>query len=151
MYEKDNKEYFEAVDFDNAVQDVKTLIDLETKNIHLVTLYRGGLPLGVRLSNEFNLPLSIINYQRLDGNGDASAKFMYNAGIQSSDCIFLVDDIADHGISLRDSLEFLRMNYPETKIVVYSIYGNDEIHDPKWKYSVKHTGKWVVFIPWEGK
>ena len=117
---------------------------------HLVTPYRGGLPLGVRLSNELDVPLSILNYQRYDGDSK-EVKFMYNAGISSSECIVLVDDIVDEGVTITKSVEFLREQFPMNKILVYTIFGNDKNHNPSWNYSFTHTGKWITFLPWEGK
>ena len=46
------------------------------RDIHIVALYRGGLPLGVALSNRTNSPLSILNYyQRYDGKSNLLGTF----------------------------------------------------------------------------
>jgi hypoxanthine phosphoribosyltransferase len=153
MYKKNNKIYFEYDDFEAAVEDVASLIEKENKKVHLVAPYRGGLPLGVRLSNQCNIPLSILDYQRLDGNKENSknVSMMKNAGICVSDVIYLIDDIADEGITITKSLEYLREKFPLVSIKVYTIFGNDEKHNPDWKYTCKHFGDWIVFVPFEGK
>jgi hypoxanthine phosphoribosyltransferase len=150
MYTENDKVYFESHDFEYAVAEVSTMIERERNKVHLVAPYRGGLPLGVRLSNQCKVPLSILDYQRLDGDSE-EVSVIKNASISSSETIYLVDDIADEGITINKCLEFLSKEFPNNKIVVYSIFGNDEKHPPKWKYTFKHLGDWIVFIPWEGK
>lgn len=153
MYTENEKVYFEASDFEKAVDEISSIISNEPRDKHIVTLYRGGLPLGVRLSNQLDLPLTVLDYQRLDGKQDTSKEvsIMKNANISSSETLFLVDDIADEGITIRESVKFLNEHFPNNKLVVYTIFGNDEKHDPKWKYTFEHKGDWIVFIPWEGK
>ena len=149
MYTKNNKVYFDADDFEYAEAEVTTMISREKDDVHLIAPYRGGLPLGVRLSNECNVPLSILDYQRLDGDSK-EVSIMKNVGICSNEILYLVDDIADKGITINKCLEFLIQEFPNNRVIVYSILGNDEIHPPKWRYTYKHTGDWVVFGPWEG-
>jgi len=153
LYNKDNKLYFESQDFEVCVQDLSNIINKKTTNseVHLVTLYRGGLPLGVRMSNQLNLKLSILDYQRLDGDKTKEVEMMKDAGISSSEIIFLIDDIADEGISIGKSLKFLYKNFPSNPIFVYTIFGNDRKHNKDWLYAYEHLGQWVQFIPWEGK
>jgi len=148
MYTKNSKLYFEPIDFEKAVEDLETKIQLHT-NVHLVTLYRGGLPLGVRMSNQLNLPLSILDYQRLDGDSKEVA-MMKDAGIKTTDVIYLVDDIADEGITITEAIKFLQSEYPETEIVTYTIFGNSDKHPREWQYTFKHGAEWICFGPWEG-
>ena len=151
MFMSHNKVYCEAPDFEIAVKDVAEMINDEKiyNDVHVIAPYRGGLPLGVRLSNQCKVPLSILDYQRLDGDSEI-VSFMKNANINSSETLFLVDDIADEGITLNKCLEFLQKEFPGSKIVIYTIFGNNEKHNPKWKYTFKHEGNWIQFVPWEG-
>jgi len=156
MYMKNNKVYFEYSDFDYAVGQVAELIKKERDigyEVHIVTPYRGGLPLGVRLSNQCNVPLSILDYQRLDGTSNESkvVSMMKNAGIKEDDVIYLVDDIADKGVTINKCLGFLSTEFPRNTLKVYTIFGDKLIHNPSWKYSFEHNKKWIQFIPWEGK
>ena len=148
MYNKNNKLYFDAGDFETSVKDVINLIQSETKKVHIITLFRGGLPLGTRLSNELNLPLSILDYQRLDGDSKI-VKFIKDSNIKKDEIIYLVDDIADEGSTVSKALEFLK-DICTNKIQVYTIFGNNQKHNSSWKYSFKHSGDWIVFGPWEG-
>jgi len=143
------KEYFTHNDFEECVSIIERQIKLERKDVHLVTLYRGGLPLGVRLSNSLNLPLSILKYQRYDAH-DNDVQMMHNEGISSSDTIYLIDDIADEGISITKSLEYLHDKYPNNKVQVFTLIGK-ESHPKEWKYVLEHSGRWIVFETWEGK
>lgn len=152
MYTENEKVYFTGDDFEVAVQDIVNTINKDNNSKHIVTLYRGGLPLGVRLSNQCNLPLTVLDYQRLDGKGAnlKEVSIMKNADISSSETLYLVDDIADEGITLRDSIAYLNEHFPNNKLVVYTIFGNNKKHDPKWKYTYEHKGDWICFGPWEG-
>ncbi len=64
------KRFLTEQEIDNSLSDC---IDLITQNLehgkqpHIVSLYRGSLPLGVQLSNQLQAPLSIIDYQTRDG------------------------------------------------------------------------------------
>lgn len=130
-------------------KDIEYLVRfIKQHNIDNITaLYRGGLPLGVRLSNECNLPLSIIDFQRYDGNSVIPNLIKY-ANIYEANNILIVDDIADKGISLNMTIKYLS-NINE-KFNVMTLYGSNK-HSDKWKYIHEHDGEWVKFIPWEGK
>lgn len=131
------------------IYDLKSSYDINSNNTHIVTLYRGGLPLGVSLSNKLKVPLSILDYQRLDGVDKESQEvsFIKNANIKEDCTILLVDDIADEGITIRKSIEFLNEHFPKNKIIVYTLIGNKK-HNKDWKYSIENNGNWQVF-PWE--
>ena len=148
MYNQDGKLYFEYSDFEESIEDIISKINKKSNN-HLITLYRGGLPLGVRLSNELNLPLSLLDYQRLDGDS-LEVTMMKNANISSDQTLILIDDIADEGITITKSVEYLYKHFPNNPVQVYTIFGSKK-HDSKWMYTYEHNKEWVVFIPWEGK
>ena len=58
--------------YDQYYNDVVTLKERYDKipEPHIVSIYRGSLPLGVHLSNALNCPLSIVKYQSRDGEDD---------------------------------------------------------------------------------
>lgn len=118
---------------------------------HIVTLYRGGLPIGVRLSNECDLPLSVIDYQSYKGKiqeNSTSISLMKDAGLNDSSHILLFDDIADTKKSIITSLELLRINnYHDVSVM--TIYGNQDSYQD-WNYLREHNKEWVYFVPWEG-
>ena len=123
------------------------------KKIHIVTLYRGGLPFGVSLSNKLNAPLSIIDFQSYDGNTKTPI-FIKNAGISVDEHIFLVDDIFDKGLTIAKAKEFIHKEYPYTKITCVVLHINDankHLHN-HYDFDVISAnttgGKWVEY-PWE--
>ena len=147
MFENNNKTYFEASDFEEAVEDCKTIIN-GLYNPTLIAPYRGALPLGVRLSNECDLKLNIIDFQRYDGD-TKEPTLIKNDNIAVNETLFLIDDIADEGVTISKCLEYLKKEYPLNKIKVYTIFGNKK-HPKEWNYTYEHKGQWIQFIPWEG-
>lgn len=135
-----NKQYITWKQIDEIVDKFDVC-----KNGHIVTLYRGGLPLGVMLSNRYNIPLSILDYQSYDGNSK-EVDFIKNSNVTSNETIYLVDDIADTGNSIQKALDYLYKNFPYNKIVIYTIVGKNT-NPRKWNYSIEYRN-WVVF-PWE--
>lgn len=136
-------------DFSTLIQDGNKKVREAISGVqkpHIVTLYRGGLILGTCMSHTHDAPLSILNYQSYD-NTSEEVKFMHNAGINSSELIVLVDDIVDTGNSIKKSIEFLNKEYPNNKIFVYTLVGNNE-HPEDWNYSYEQNGNYIVF-PWE--
>jgi len=150
MIEHEGKYYYPQQDVEKCIADIAQYI---TNKTHIITFYRGGLPLSVRLSNQFNLPLSILDYQTYDNNvktkNNVSVSFMKNAGIKEGEDLLIVDDIADSGDTINTALKFLEMNYSDSnnKKTVYTMIGNNEKHPKEWKYKFKHLG-WSVFN-WE--
>ena len=116
-------------------------------NLHIVAPYRGGLPLGVALSNRLDAPLSILDYQRYDGETE-EVSFMKNAGIEVTHKIILVDDLVDEGITIDKCYEFLSKEYPHNDIEVLTIFGRPG-YRKKYNYMREHPKKWIHFDPWE--
>lgn len=138
---KKSKIEYTWVEFEEDIQTIQFYVK-HLKITHLVTLYRGGLPLGVTLSNRCKLPLSIIDYQSYDGN-TGNPVLIKNAGIKDNDVVLLIDDIADSGRSIKASLELLE----GFNVNVMTLYGNDK-HNKEWYYCRPHNKEWVTF-PWE--
>ena len=140
--------------YDEYYYDVATLVQRYKKiaNPHIVSIYRGSLPLGVHLSNILNCPLSIIKYQSRDGE-DSKAEWLLNLTADESirptprffPHLIVVDDIYDTGTTFRavkDLPEF--QNNPDyTLIALFGNKNDDGVH-----YLHEQLRKWIVF-PWE--
>ena len=120
---------------------------------HLVTLYRGGLPMGTHLSNILDLPLSLVDFQSYDGHSKEPT-LIKNDGISADQTLVLVDDIFDKGLTLAKTVDMLYKQFPHIRIRVFTLYTNNHmqhLHD-NYDFTVTSVrlsqGKWVVF-PWE--
>ena len=146
----DNYNYY----YDEYYYDVATLVQRYKKiaNPHIVSIYRGSLPLGVHLSNILNCPLSIIKYQSRDGE-DSKAEWLLNLTSDESvrptprffPHLIVVDDIYDTGKTFRavkDLPEF--QDNPDYTLV--ALYGNK--NDDGVVYLHEQLYRWIVF-PWE--
>lgn len=152
-----NKKYLTEQEIDNSLKDC---IDLINQNItgvqkpHIISLYRGSLPLGVKLSNHLEVPLSIIDYQTRDGKSK-KPKLLKNAGITASDLLVVIDDLVDSGKTFKITEEYVRAWFPNNQIIFWTVIGSKE-HPEHYNYSIEHpkdpedntTKMWVSF-PWE--
>ena len=140
--------------YDEYYYDVATLVQRYKKiaNPHIVSIYRGSLPLGVHLSNILKCPLSIIKYQSRDGE-DSKAEWLLNLTSDESvrptprffPHLIVVDDIYDTGKTFRavkDLPEF--QDNPDYTLV--ALYGNK--NDDGVVYLHEQLYRWIVF-PWE--
>ena len=144
----DNYNYF----YDQYYNDIGNLKEQFEKipNPHIVAIYRGGLPIGVHLSNALNCPLSIVKYQSRDGE-DKKAEWLLNL---TSDKklhpkffpeLIVVDDIYDTGDTFRAVLNLPEFhNNPNYRSV--ALFGNP--NDDKVNYLHEQVYRWIVF-PWE--
>ena len=152
--------------FDTDIQKFKNII--KEKNLQfdcIVTMYRGGLPFGVRLSHEFNKPLVIVNYQRLDGNDKEPQISIGLEHLLNSKNILIVDDIFDTGESIRTCVEHIYRQHDHKKIKSVTVatlvtinrpceiinpidVTYNQIHLRSFDYS---ENLWIQFEPWEGK
>ena len=150
------KYYYTHEMYEEDINKIKEIISDKAKyaSVHLVSLYRGSLPMGVRLSNELNLPLSIIDYQTRDG--DSKEPFLIkNAGIVRSDVLYVLDDIYDLGYTMNKAREYLMEIFPYNKIEGITLVrnkANERLHtNCSWVQSLRSSnGEWVVFEDWEG-
>jgi len=143
-------------DYNQDIYNLKQQIETQS-NPHLVTLYRGGLPMGTHLSNILDIPLSIIDFQSYHGQErpeDQEANLMKNAGISADQTLVLVDDIFDKGLTIAKSVHLLQELYPNNKIKIYTLYANNHMSHLHQNYDFKVTslhqssGRWISF-PWE--
>ena len=70
---------------------------------------RGGLPAAVHLSHILELPMTIINYRRLDGVAETVPELFHqvDTDINNFDGIILVDEIHDSGHSMNICKDYL--------------------------------------------
>ena len=138
MVEKNNKFYYSWKDFDLCIANIVELNKLNKVNI--VVPYRGGLPFGTALSNKLDMPLSIIDFQRYDGNSFQVT--MIKDTIKEEELILLVDDIADEGITLNKCISYIKENY-KNNIKVHTMIGSKK-HPKEWSCTFEHKG-WAIF------
>ncbi len=137
--------------------DISIIVDMikQFKNPHLVSLYRGALPMGVLLSNIMDLPLSIIDYQTRDTQ-TLEPKLIKDAGIVNStnDTIIILDDIIDSYRTLKAAKNYMNSLFPDSDIVGITLHKNTKnemMHaNSEWVRSLNNTnGDWVVYEQWE--
>ena len=148
MIDNSNYNYY----YDQYYNDVAILKERYDKipDPHIVSIYRGSLPLGVHLSNVLNCPLSIVKYQSRDGE-DHKAEWLLNlTGDKKLHPKFfpeliVVDDIYDTGETFRAVL-----NLPEFKdnpnYRAIALFGNP--NEDGVLYLNEQVYRWIVF-PWE--
>ena len=145
-----NKEYYKYSDY---LEDLN-LIEPIMENIdHIVAIYRGSLPMGVHLSNLYDVPLSIIDYQSRDGES-AKPTWMKNRLAETNvpfKKVLVLDDIYDSGktmYEIKTSLENGQnhSDMPQPKFHYLTIYGKENDNDVN--YLREHTGEWIEFW-WE--
>ena len=105
----------------------------------IVGLARGGLPLAVKLSHKFNVPLHPVTYQLRDGKQQDNFVCPDNA--------LVVDDINDSGETLR---KFMFQQHHSVRTAVL-INKPDSVYDVEyaaWDSPYDHD-VWFQF-PWEG-
>ena len=138
--------------YDQYYNDVATLKKRFDKitNPHIVAIYRGGLPLGVHLSNTLNCPLSIVKYQSRDGE-DHKAEWLLNlTGDKKLHPKFfpeliVVDDIYDTGETFRAVLNLPEFqDNPNYRAI--ALFGNP--NEDGVLYLNEQVYRWIVF-PWE--
>ena len=140
--------------YDEYYQDMAKLVERykTIPNPHVVSIYRGSLPMGVHLSNALKCPMSIVKYQSRDGE-DKKAEWLLNLTHDETlrpharffPHLIVVDDIYDTGKTFRAVLDLFEFE----KNPMYSciaLFGNE--NDDKVHYLHEQLYRWIVF-PWE--
>ena len=140
--------------YDEYYQDMANLVEKYKRipNPHVVSIYRGSLPMGVHLSNALGCPMSIVKYQSRDGE-DKKAEWILNltqdVKIRPTARFFphliVVDDIYDTGKTFRAVLELPEFDKNPNYNCI-ALFGND--NDDKINYLHEQLYRWIVF-PWE--
>lgn len=126
--------------FDLMVKDiVDKYSDQEIKRI--VGLSRGGLPLGVTLSNKMGVPFIPLEWQTRDGKVKDVNKLLMIKGCYDPKEVLFVDDICDSGLTISQIKEYI----PQSRwcALVNKIPGAIE-----FETILVEDDRWVVF-PWE--
>ena len=137
MFEKDNKTYYDWIDYRYDIQQVKNF-----EFDHVVGIYRGSLPMAVHISNVFDVPMSIVGFQTRDGKD--TEPYMIKAG-KAPTQILVVDDIYDSGYTMKSVIQFLSY-YSADRIQGFCLFGKE--NKLNVSYANEHDGSWIVF-PWE--
>ena len=141
MYRKDDKIYYDWIDYAHDMKEVK---DLEFN--HVVGIYRGSLGMATHVSNVFDVPMSIVGFQTRDGEDKEPYMIYRKGGLKSNTAnIIVVDDIYDTGYTIDRVIKFL--SHPSiNKIQGFCLFGKD--NDLNVSCANIHDGSWIVF-PWE--
>ena len=137
--------------YDEYYYDVATLAQRYKKITypHIISVYRGSLPLGVHLSNILKCPLSIVKYQSRVGK-DSQAEWLLNLTNERKNPKFfphliVVDDIYDTGETFR-AVKALPEFQDNPDYSLMALFGND--NDDDVHYLHEQMYRWIVF-PWE--
>ena len=137
--------------YDQYYNDVVTLKERFDKipDPHIVSIYRGSLPLGTHLSNALNCPLSIVKYQSRDGK-DSQAEWLLNLTNERKNPKFfphliVVDDIYDTGETFKSILKLPEFD-KNPSYSLMALFGND--NDDGVHFLHEQMYRWIVF-PWE--
>ena len=137
--------------YDEYYYDIATLVQRYKKITypHIISIYRGSLPLGVHLSNILKCPLSIVKYQSRDGQ-DSKAEWLLNLTNERKNPKFfphliVVDDIYDTGKTFR-AVKALPEFHNNPDYSLMALFGND--NDDGVHYLHEQLYRWIVF-PWE--
>ena len=149
--------------------DIKLISEtFKNKDIEgIIVPYRGGLPIGTKLSHLLNVSLGIIQFQRLDGR---TKNPIFRLAIEPYDnqndtpfCfmkkILLVDDICDTGKTIEKIYKFLKVLNPDIEIEIITLFGSEksleylkenvkDFNLNNFNYINNIEQDWIVF-PWE--
>ena len=139
MYRKDDKIYYDWIDYQHDMKQVK-----DFKFDHVVGIYRGSLPMAVHISNVFDVPMSIVGFQTRDSKDD-EPYIIHKVG-ETPRRILVVDDIYDSGYTMKRVIKFLSENYTTFSIHGFCLFGKE--NKLNVSYANEHDGSWIVF-PWE--
>ena len=141
MFEKDNKTYYDWIDYRYDIQQVKNF-----EFNHVVGIYRGSLGMAAHVSNVFDVPMSIVGFQTRDAEDKEPYMIYRKGGLKSNTTnILVVDDIYDTGFTMNRVIKFL--SHPSiNKIQGFCLFGKE--NKLNVSYANEHDGSWIVF-PWE--
>ena len=132
--------------FEEYNADIKSLqLELSNiENLHLVSVYRGSIPIVVHLSNLLNCEMSIVKFQ--NQNGVPVAPVFLTNTIKDKDRLVVIEDIYDSGRTIKLVQQLINFDYKNHSVSYYSLFGR--MNDVGVKYLKESNGKWIVF-PWE--
>ena len=126
--------------FDLMVKDIVEEYSNEEITV-IVGLSRGGLPLGVTLSNKLNIPFIPLEWQTRDGKTKDVPKLLEISRKYNANQILFVDDICDSGLTIKQIQNYI----PDSRwcTMVNKIPGFIE-----YETLLVEDDRWIVF-PWE--
>ena len=147
MADKVRYTYEQYIDDINRISPIMEDID------HIISIYRGSLPMGVHLSNLYDIPLSIVNFQSRDGDSEEPSWMHYVRKKDNSPYknVLVIDDIYDSGLTMDKIKKWLEApalttNIKQPKYKYLTLYGKENRQDVE--YIHEHTGEWIEFW-WE--
>ena len=142
--------------YDQYYQDITDIFERykNIRNLHIVGVYRGSLPIATHLSNVLDCPMSIIKFQSRDGE-DEKAEWMLNLtddvsvrpykATQFYPTLLVVDDVYDTGKTFRAIKKLPEfINNPDYHCL--TLFGN--ANDDDVNYIHEQLYRWIVY-PWE--
>ena len=146
-----NKDADEFVNFIRASKLLKS-------DFNLLAFYRGGLPIGVRMSNILDKELHVIFMQTRDMKSKYQDRIFPEINKISDDGFIVIEDIIDSGKTIDLFMQQLA-NVDVSKVYVFAMIVNKKV---KAKLEAKYprlkiigfkqysslNNKWIVF-PWE--
>ena len=147
------KEYMSWEQYEKNIEEfLKILTFIETNDVVILGIKRGGLPTAVSLSNKLNVPISLVTFQTRDGS-DAEPNFLEPELIESAKVIIVPDDIYDSGLTINKIVSELKVRFDKTdnQMVLLFHYASNHIFESNlknYKHISLNDGKWIVF-PWE--
>lgn len=137
-------------DVEHITEILQTMEITKDKEFYFVGIFRGGLPLAVKLSNRFESRMGIINYQSYGDDADKKLSFPVFSP-KANDIIVIVDDIVDTGKTL-DIINEALLELGINDVIYISLFKhqNYQAVDQKIElYSCREKlNEWVNY-PWE--
>lgn len=136
--------------YNDYIEDLNQMQPIMENIEHIIAIYRGSLPMGVHLSNMYNIPISIIDYQSRDG--ETELPYLMKDALSKTDSskVLVLDDIYDSGLTMKVVKDYLesydRWFNITPKFHYMTIYGKENPHGVN--YLREHTGDWIEFW-WE--
>jgi hypoxanthine phosphoribosyltransferase len=124
-------------EYENDIRSLRKTLS-EIKNIHLVAIHRGSIPIVVHLSNLLNCDMSIIKL-------DTSPHFLSN-NFKEKDNLIVIEDIYDTGKTIGLIQQLMKDEYSNHSVSYYSLFGRK--NDDGVVYLKENDKKWITF-PWE--
>ena len=114
----------------------------------IVAIARGGLSLGLILTDFLQKPISTItiqSYTDIQEQGEVKITKPLSMPLDGKH-VLLVDDVADRGMTLVRAIEYLKMYTPKKIVTLTMYYKPHSIYKPD--YFAKTTSAWILF-PYE--
>ncbi len=138
-------------EYHQAIELLAAKIDRSgVKFDRIICLARGGLRVGDILSRIFNLPLAILAVSSYNDDTHergrlAIAGQMTMTGDRLGERILLVDDLVDSGVTLQQTVIWLRNRYPEINEIHTAViwYKAVSIYQPDFYVSYLADNPWI--------